>query len=137
MLNKARYQIKKIRERHMQAAMQNNEGNPSADIFDLPPFLNEERTSDFEDFLNTAYMRHHDTLQQAQDLKAMQDVTKRLRQQLRFIIHALRCWRERHARFENSIRLRYSAYEGALCYADLRRHWAFYRHAMGEMGILR
>lgn len=117
----------------MLAATQNTKNNPSTDMFDLPPFLHEERASDFEDFLNTAYMRHHDAHQQAQNLKAMQDVTRRLRQQIKFIIHALRCWRERHAQFENTMRLRYSAYEGALCYADLRRHWLFYRHAMGEM----
>lgn len=89
---------------------------------------------DFEDFLRTPHMRQVDARKRAQDVEAMRAVTARIRKQLRFIVHSVRCWRERHGHIGDPVRLRYSAYEGALCYSDLRRHWAYYRHAMRELG---
>ena len=111
--------------------------------FEYPNALNTiegdpySKAQGFEEFLDTPFMQHQNARQKEADLAAMQEVTARLREQLRFIIHALRCWRDRHASYENTTRLRYSAYEGALCYADLRRHWAFYRHAMQEFKSLK
>lgn len=67
-----------------------------------------------------------------EDLSMMPEIIGRIRKQLYFIIHSIRCWRERHEGFDNPLRRRYSAYEGAMCYADLRRHWAYYRHAVRE-----
>ncbi len=66
------------------------------------------------------------------DAEEMRFIIKRIRTQLRFIIHSVRCWEGRHAQITHPLRKRYSAYEGALCYADLRRHWVYYRHAMRE-----
>jgi len=87
----------------------------------------------FEDFLSTPHMKALNVKQREADIAAMQEVTKRIREQVRFIVHSVRCWRDRHTDFDNSTRLRYSAYEGALCYTDLRRHWSYYRHAMNEL----
>ena len=91
---------------------------------------------DLEDFLNTPHMIRVEARQKEEDLEVMFEVTKRIREQLRYIIHAVRCWRSRHEMLEHSVQLRYSAYEGALCYSDLRRHWAYYRHAMAELTVM-
>ncbi len=92
--------------------------------FHFPAFASSQREHGFGDCVENDYG--------PEDLKALRDVIERIRNQLYFIIHSIRCWRERHAGFENAVRLRYSSYEGAMCYADLRRHWAYYRHAVRE-----
>lgn len=93
----------------------------------------EAQIRDFEDFLGSPHISRLEGVKKDGDVEAMHEVTMRIREQLRFIIHSLRCWRERHETYDNDTRLRYSAYEGALCYSDLRRHWMYYRHAMKEM----
>jgi len=90
-----------------------------------------------KDFLDTPHMMQMETRQREADIEAMHEVASRIRKQVRSIIHSVRCWRKRHSDFENSTRLRYSAYEGALCYTDLRRHWMYYRHAMQELSEMR
>lgn len=67
----------------------------------------------------------------------MDEILARIRMQLHYIIHSIRCWQERDARTKHPLRRRYSAYEGTMCHADLRRHWAYYRHAMAEYTALR
>ena len=66
------------------------------------------------------------------DAQEMQRVLKIIRLQLKGILNAVRAWKVEHEALEHPLRKRYSAYEGALCYADLRRHWAYYRYAMAE-----
>jgi len=88
---------------------------------------------DFEDFLNSQYFLQSDLQQKQESYDAMLEVTQRIRGQVRSIVRSLRHWQDNHAEFQNNTRLRYSAYEGALCYSDLRRHWAYYRHAMREL----
>ncbi|MFK7839539.1 MAG: hypothetical protein AB8B83_04345 [Bdellovibrionales bacterium] len=92
---------------------------------------------DYEDFLSTPQMKALHQQKRSVDIVAMNDVVKRIRAQLRYILRSVRAWRASHDDYENAIRLRYSAYEGALCYTDLRRHWAYYRHAMRELSALR
>lgn len=72
-----------------------------------------------------------------EDLEHMRQIIVRIRKQLYFILHSVRCWQERHEALDDPIRLRYSAYEGTFCYADLRRHWRYYRHAMAEYAAMR
>lgn len=72
-----------------------------------------------------------------EDLEQMEVVIGRIRKQLKFIVYSVRCWQGRHEGFDNALRLRYSAYEGTFCYADLRRHWRYYRHAMAEYYAMR
>lgn len=89
---------------------------------------------DFEDFLDShPYLMNGSADKQAEDLQEMEEVVKRIRAQVRHIVHSVRCWRGRHGEYDHPVRLRYSAYEGALCYTDLRRHWSYYRHAMREL----
>ena len=90
-------------------------------------------SKDFEDFLSSQYFLQANLRERSEHEEAMREVTTRIREQVRCIIRSLRLWQDRHAAFENNTRLRYSAYEGALCYSDLRRHWAYYRHAMAEL----
>ena len=66
------------------------------------------------------------------DIEEMRYVLKTIRLQLKGILGAIRAWKAEHEALEHPLRKRYSAYEGALCYADLKRHWAYYRYAMGE-----
>lgn len=94
------------------------------------------QSKDFEDFLVSGYFLQANLRERVEHVNAMREVTARIREQVRCIIVSLRRWQDRHAGFENNTRLRYSAYEGALCYSDLRRHWAYYRHAMAELGKL-
>ena len=92
-------------------------------------FLKERDISTFveqQDVSGAAYADH------ISDAQTMAEIVARVRKQLRFILHAVRCWQERHDSCDDLLRLRYSAYEGSFCYADLRRHWAYYRHAMRE-----
>ncbi|NCT40247.1 MAG: hypothetical protein GW778_01100 [Alphaproteobacteria bacterium] len=102
-------------------------------IQDKPPIHDAVSSRDFEDFLSSKYFLQADLQQRQEDLEAMREVTLRIREQVRSIIRSLRGWQASHTSFHNTTRLRYSAYEGALCYSDLRRHWAYYRHAMREL----
>lgn len=111
----------------MQTAI--NSVKKEADFFQPAELI---KAQDFVDFLQTESFLKLDQKRRSEDLKQMQDVTQRIRQQVRYIVKSVRCWRERHADLEGDLHQRYSTYEGALCYADLRRHWAYYRHAMKE-----
>ena len=104
-----------------------------ADILNVKPYADHGSASkDFEDFLNSRYFLQANSNQKSEDIEAMVETTKRIREQVRCIIMSLRAWHKRHESYKNRTRLRYSYYEGALCYSDLRRHWAYYRHAMKE-----
>lgn len=68
----------------------------------------------------------------AEDMMRMKEVVDRFRMQTRYIVLAIRRWKERHQDIPPSLPKRYSAYEGLLCKQDLQQHWALYKRAMRE-----
>lgn len=70
---------------------------------------------------------------EAHQVQALSEVVDRVRAQLLTIIGSCKAWKVRHAGLTGEIEMRYSAYEGMLCFQDLRRYWALYRHASREL----
>ena len=112
----------------------NNAAYDSAPLFDGEAFVD---AKDYEDFLKTSDFVTVDRRNREKDIEDMRVVTGRIRQQVRHIIEAVRFWRTRHAEIDSRLKIRYSSYEGALCYTDLRRHWLYYRHAMKELNSMK
>ena len=65
--------------------------------------------------------------------QALEEAVDRVRTQILGLIGVCRAWKVRHAGLTGEIEVRYSAYEGMLCFQDLRRYWALYRHASREL----
>lgn len=98
------------------------------DVLPFASFLDGQRISAFiDEQIETNALPFDDD-----EKRQMEEVVRRIRAQLRFIVRSVRGWQDRHDRCEGLLKLRYSAYEGAFCYEDLHRHWAYYRHAMCE-----
>src|SRR5262245_38249170 len=54
----------------------------------------------------------------------MDEVISEIRLQLRHIIFSLRKWRYRHDILVHPVRVKYSSFQGDMCRADFKRHWA-------------
>ena len=69
----------------------------------------------------------------AHEVAALREVVARIRMQMSFIVQSCKKWKICHAGMIGEVEVRYSTYEGVLCFQDLRRHWALYRHASREL----
>ena len=67
------------------------------------------------------------------EVEALEGVVVRIRSQLLAVVRKCKAWKVRHAGLTGEIELRYSAHEGVLCFQDLKRYWALYRHASREL----
>lgn len=99
------------------------------DVENFAPFMTDHDMGAFMEVLLPGEAAKERALKNTRE---MQEIVGRIRLQLRHIVRAARRCEERMQAAHSAVERRYLRYESAMCAADLRRHWAFYRFAMRE-----